>query len=109
MLLFNLILPFCFIAASMAIPIQQHQFALQSNTNQHYPITTTATIITNIPQTKKISATYLNEYKSINELELYYSNLVTDVLETTINEILQNAPETYLTIHELQYIGRGSY
>ncbi|GAA5816828.1 hypothetical protein MFLAVUS_010362 [Mucor flavus] len=37
----------------------------------------------------------------------HYSVIVTQVLDSTISEIVETALETYLTIHELQIIGRG--
>lgn len=76
-----------------AIPIQ-HQ--------QHFELDHQA-----IPSTKKIPASYIDTYKNINELESYYSNIVSQVVDSTVSEIIETAPETYLTIHELQFAGRG--
>ncbi|KAI7901843.1 uncharacterized protein BX663DRAFT_552756 [Cokeromyces recurvatus] len=50
---------------------------------------------------KKISSS-----SYLNELELYYSKIVNNVIDSTLNDIFESAPETYLTIHELQFIGK---
>lgn len=79
-----------------AIPIQQQQhFELLDHHS--------------IPSTKKIPSSYIDTYKNINELESYYSKIVSQVVDTTVSEIIETAPETYLTIHELQFAGRGMY
>jgi hypothetical protein len=46
---------------------------------------------------------------NIDALDSYYTTILTNIIESTSNEILESAPETYLTIHELQYAGRGNY
>lgn len=84
---------FAMASCIFAIPIQQQQhFQLDHHS---------------IPPTKKIPSSYINTYKNINELESYYSNIVNQVVDTTVSEIIETAPETYLTIHELQFAGRG--
>ncbi|KAG2229870.1 hypothetical protein INT48_005146 [Thamnidium elegans] len=50
---------------------------------------------------------YLENYTILNNLDDHYSAIVTQVLDSTISEIIETASETYLTIHELQIIGRG--
>ncbi|EPB87857.1 hypothetical protein HMPREF1544_05386 [Mucor circinelloides 1006PhL] len=83
---------FAMASCIFAIPIQQQQhFQLDHHS---------------IPPTKKIPSSYINTYKNINELESYYSNIVNQVVDTTVSEIIETAPETYLTIHELQFAGR---
>ena len=93
----NLSIYTIFIMASciFAIPIQQQQhFELDHH---------------QIPSTKKIPSSYINSYKNLNELESYYSQIVGQVVDATVSEIIETASETYLTIHELQFAGRGIY
>lgn len=55
------------------------------------------------------SVSYLENYNTLNSLDDYYSTIAEQVLVTTIKEIIETAPETYLIIHELQLIGKGKY
>jgi hypothetical protein len=80
------------IAKTIAIPIkQQTPFDIYSSNS-------------NI---KSIPSSYINTYKNINQLEDLYSAIVNDIVNTTIEEILDVAPDTFLTIHELQFTGKG--
>lgn len=45
---------------------------------------------------------------NIPTLEEAYETIVKDIVEITIQEIIDVAPDTFLTIHELQYSGRGT-
>ncbi|KAI9258332.1 hypothetical protein EDC94DRAFT_695454 [Helicostylum pulchrum] len=81
-----------FISVSFAVPLHQLQF--------QRPLTT--------PLIKKVpSLLYLENYNILNNVDDHYNAIVTQVLDSTISEIIETASETYLTIHELQIIGRG--
>lgn len=100
-----------FISSSLAIPIQSHQTeqqalfhitAFDSNQDTAIAASTATAIVQKIP-----SASYIENYNRITDLDDFYSTIVNQVVDYTINEIIETAPETYLTIHELQLVGRG--
>ncbi|CEP15940.1 hypothetical protein [Parasitella parasitica] len=78
-----------------AIPVHQQQQQGQ----QHFEID----YHHHIPATKKIPLSFTGSYNNINALEAYYIKIVDQVINDTISEIMETAPETYLTIHELQF------
>jgi hypothetical protein len=94
-----------FISSSLSIPIQQQaSFQIESHTNNQDTTTITASAAT----VQKIpSASYVDNYNRITDLDDFYSTIVHQVVDNTMNEIIETAPETFLTIHELQLVGRG--
>jgi hypothetical protein len=76
-----------FISTIYAIPIQQT--SLQSNIQQHI-------------------STNDQAYPTIDQLEEHYAQIVSKVVDKTLNDLLENVPETFLTIHELQSLGKGN-
>ncbi|ORE04832.1 hypothetical protein BCV72DRAFT_7930 [Rhizopus microsporus var. microsporus] len=74
-----------FISTIYAIPIQQTSF--QPNIQQHISINDQA-------------------YPTIDQLEEHYTQIVGKVIDKTLNDLLENVPETFLTIHELQSLGK---
>lgn len=88
------------ICSSLAIPIhQQAPFQLTSDSTVVEP-TQLKTII------KVPSTSYIESYKLLDTLDNYYHPIVEKVVGTTIKEVKETARETFLTIHELQWIGR---
>jgi hypothetical protein len=47
-------------------------------------------------------------YLRLDQLEKYYSNIVNKAFDSNVDEILESMPETFLTIHELQLLGKGN-
>lgn len=94
-----------FISSSLSIPIQQQaSFQIESHANNQDTTTITASAAT----VQKIpSASYVDNYNRITDLDDFYSTIVHQVVDNTMNEIIETAPETFLTIHELQLVGRG--
>lgn len=93
-LLYIVIFSCIFFSVSFAVPLHQLQFQRPLNT----------------PLIKKVpSLLYLENYTTLNNLDDHYNVIVTQVLDSTISEIIETALETYLTIHELQIIGRGNF
>lgn len=84
-----------FISSSLAAPIQQRPYQVSMNGGP--------SIIT-VP-----SASYLGDYNRVDSLDSYYSAIAEKVLDTTITEIMEAAPESYSIIHELQITGKGKY
>lgn len=85
------------ITSSVSKPVQLEQQATLQH-NHHI-----------IPYIKEVPNKIVKKRRqTIDELDSYYTTILDDVIESTINEILETAPETYLTIHELQYTGRGN-
>ncbi|KAI7897068.1 uncharacterized protein EV154DRAFT_116205 [Mucor mucedo] len=81
-----------FISCSFAAPVQQYTYQI---TIREGPS------ITKIP-----SGAYLENYNLADSLDSYYSRISEKVLDNTISEIMEAAPESYLIIHELQLIGK---
>ncbi|KAI8355579.1 hypothetical protein BD560DRAFT_449526 [Blakeslea trispora] len=74
---------------ALAKPMQQQEvFQSLSNTT------------TSLPQ--------VNITKNMDDLEAYYSSIVKNVTESTINEIMESVSETFETIHQLQLSGRDN-
>ncbi|KAL4212563.1 hypothetical protein CU097_013214 [Rhizopus azygosporus] len=74
-----------FISTIYTIPIQQTSF--QSNIQQHI-------------------STNDQSYPVIDQLEKHYVQIVSRVIDKTLDDLLENVPETFLTIHELQSLGK---
>jgi hypothetical protein len=91
------IIAFLCVTTSIAQPVQlEKQITLQHD----HPI---------IPYIKKVPNQGVQyNRQTIDELDNYYTKILNNVIDSTISEILEAAPETYLTIHELQYTGRGN-
>lgn len=86
--------------SSLAIPIhKQTPFQLTSESTL---VETTQPSINKVPSTSTIE-----NYKLLDTLDDYYHAIVEEVVDLTIKEVKETARETFLTIHELQWIGRG--
>lgn len=47
-------------------------------------------------------------YLRLDQLEKYYSHIVNKAFDSNVDELLESMPETFLTIHELQLLGKGN-
>ncbi|KAI8643252.1 hypothetical protein BD408DRAFT_431629 [Parasitella parasitica] len=99
MLFFSIYAVFALTSCILAIPVQQQQ---QQQGQQYFGLD----YHHRTPSAKKIPSSYINTYNNINALESYYRKIVNQVIDDTVSEIMETAPETYLTIHELQFAGR---
>ncbi|KAI9361308.1 hypothetical protein BD770DRAFT_441331 [Pilaira anomala] len=94
-LLSIILFSFIAISFSLVVPIQQQSF----QTTSSFPV--------EVNSIKKVPSLLSLENDSLlNNLEAYYSKIATEVLDSTISEIMETVSETYLTIHQLQFAGR---
>lgn len=92
------IILFSYIAISFSLVVPQQPF--QTTSTRSFPA--------QVHSLKKVPSLLSLENDSLlNNLEEYYSKITTEVLDSTISEIMETASETYLTIHQLQFVGRG--
>jgi hypothetical protein len=79
-----------------ALPVIQVQKPFQHDTIEEH------IFVEKVP-----SSIYIENYHRLEKLNDYYYTIVNQVVESTLNEVLETAPETFTTIHELQIVGRG--